>query len=66
MAYAFALAIFSGKIIFYCKSEKSADFSDLLFHGEGRKGKIHLLPGTPHSGENESQKRPQAFLAFKL
>jgi hypothetical protein len=27
--------MFSGKFIFICSSEKSADFSELLFHGEG-------------------------------
>ena len=30
-----ALRIISGKNIFICKSGKSADFPDLLFHGEG-------------------------------
>ena len=35
MRSAFALRIISGKNIFICKSGKSADFSDLLFHGEG-------------------------------
>ena len=33
----------SGKFIFICSSEKSADFSELLFHGRGRDGKRHLL-----------------------
>ena len=35
MPSAFALGIFSGKFIFICSSEKSADFSELLFHGKG-------------------------------
>ena len=35
---------YSAEILFLiCKSEKSADFSDLLFHGRGRNGKRHLL-----------------------
>ena len=35
MRSAFALRIISGKNIFICKSGKSADFPDLLFHEEG-------------------------------
>ena len=35
MRAAFALRIISGKNIFICKSGKSADFPDLLFHEEG-------------------------------
>ena len=42
MRSAFALRIISGKNIFICKSGKSADFPDLLFHGRGRSGKRHL------------------------
>ena len=35
---------YSAVILFLiCKSEKSADFSDLLFHGRGRNGKRHML-----------------------
>ena len=35
---------YSAEILFLiCKSEKSADFSDLLFHGRGRNGKRHML-----------------------
>ena len=32
----------AGILFLICKSEKSADFSDLLFHGRGRNGKRHL------------------------
>ncbi|MDU8690771.1 hypothetical protein RX411_05630 [Faecalibacterium prausnitzii] len=36
------------KNYFYiCKLEKSADFSNLLFHGRGRNGKRHLLALAP-------------------
>jgi hypothetical protein len=35
---------YSAEILFLiCKSEKSADFSDLLFHRRGRNGKRHML-----------------------
>ena len=34
-----------------CSSEKSADFSELLFHKRGRSKKMHLSDGVP-SGEN--------------
>ena len=37
-----ALRIISGKNVFICKSGKSADFPDLLFHRRGRGGKQHL------------------------
>ena len=40
MRAAFALRINSGKIIFICKSGKSADFPDLPFHRRGRNGKL--------------------------
>ena len=33
----------AGILFLICKSEKSADFSDLLFHGRGRNGKRHML-----------------------
>ncbi len=33
MRAAFALRIFRGKIILFCKRGKSADFPRLLFHG---------------------------------
>ena len=37
-ALRFALSINSGILFFICKSEKSADFPDLLFHEKERNG----------------------------
>ena len=44
MADAFALAIYSGIIIFdICKAAKPAGLAALRFHGKGRIGKRHLI-----------------------
>lgn len=42
MVSADALTIFSGIIILFRNSGKSADFPELPFHGRGRNGKQHL------------------------
>ena len=42
MVSADALTIFSGIIILFRNSGKSADFPELPFHGRGRNGKRHL------------------------
>ena len=67
MVSADALTIFSGIIILFRNSGKSADFPELPFHGRShnRKRKLPFSSTTP-AHENGAQKRPQAFLDPKI
>ena len=64
----------AGILFLICKSEKSADFSDLLFHGRGRNGNRHMLlsacgrrAATPNRRNSKNAlSEALAFLHFDL
>ena len=79
MVSADALTIFSGIIILFRNSGKSADFPELPFHGRSHnrkrkhsRGGVNVLPAstslssTTPSHENGVRKHPQAFLNPKI
>ena len=75
MVSADALTIFSGIIILFCNSGKSADFPELLFSREERcpqhrafaeSGAANAAALHDPTREKGIQKRPQAFLNPEL